>query len=62
MIDRLIFVTGIILISFPFIGVYMAWKVWVAFAIGCVFIIYSVYNAARQNGPATRKPRKKPKK
>lgn len=47
MIYRLIFVASVVLLSFPFVGVYLAWKVWVAFGIGVLFFVYSVYCAAR---------------
>ena len=47
MIHRLIFVASIILLSFPFVGVYLAWKVWVAFGFGVLFFIYSIYSAVR---------------
>ena len=45
MIYRLIFVASVVLLSFPFVGVYLAWKVWVAFGLGIIFFIYSIYSA-----------------
>ena len=47
MIYRLIFIASIILLLFPFVGVYLAWKVWVAFGLGVLFFVYSVYSAVR---------------
>ena len=47
MIYRLIFVASVVLLSFPFVGVYLEWKMWVAFGIGALFFIYSVYSAIR---------------
>lgn len=47
MMDRFIFVSGVILFSFPFFGVPGVWKEWVAFAIGCCFVLYSIYTATR---------------
>lgn len=47
MIYRLIFVSSVILMSFPFVGVYIVWKVWIAFIIGILFFVYSVYSAVR---------------
>ena len=47
MIYRLLFVASVVLLSFPFVGVYLAWKVWVAFGLGVLFFIYSLYSAVR---------------
>ena len=47
MIYRLIFVASVVLLSFPFVGVYLKWKVWVAFGLGVLFFVYSVYSAVR---------------
>ena len=47
MIYRLMFIASVVLLSFPFVGVYLAWKVWVAFGLGVLFFIYSVYSAVR---------------
>ena len=57
--DRFIFVSGIILFLFPFIGVYMLWKVWIAFAIGFCFILYSIYTAVKRGGSSRRGSSKK---
>lgn len=46
-IYRFIFIASIVLLLFPFVGVYLAWKVWVAFGIGVVFFVYSVYCATK---------------
>ena len=47
MIDRFVFVASLILLSFPFVGVYNEWKMWVAFGLGAIFFIYSVYRAVQ---------------
>ncbi|MCY4577166.1 MAG: hypothetical protein OXB96_01900 [Candidatus Kaiserbacteria bacterium] len=47
MIHRLIFITSVLLLSFPFVGVPGEWKVWVAFGIGTLFFIYSIYSATQ---------------
>ena len=47
MIYRLIFVASVVLLSFPFIGVPSEWVRWVAFGLGVLFFIYSVYSGTR---------------
>lgn len=47
MIYRLIFFASVVLLSFPFVGVYLQWKVWVAFGLGVLFFVYSIYAAIR---------------
>lgn len=47
MIYRSLFVASVVLLSFPFVGVYLTWKVWVAFGLGVLFFIYSIYSAVR---------------
>ncbi len=47
MIYRLIFVASVVLLSFPFVGVPSEWMRWVAFGLGALFFIYSVYSGTR---------------
>ena len=47
MIYRLIFIASVVLLSFPFVGVYLEWKVWAAFGLGVLFFVYSIYSAIR---------------
>ena len=47
MIHRLLFVASILLMAFPFVGIYEQWKMWVAFGLGLLFFVYSVYSAVR---------------
>ena len=47
MIHRLIFISSVILLSFPFVGVPSEWMRWVAFGLGVLFFIYSVYSGTR---------------
>ena len=47
MIYRFIFFASVVLLSFPFVGVYLQWKVWIAFGLGVLFFVYSVYSVVR---------------
>ena len=55
MMDRFIFISGVILFLFPFIGVYSVWKMWVAFGLGCCFILYSIYTATQGGSSRSKK-------
>ena len=47
MIYRLIFIASVVLLSFPFVGVPSEWMRWVAFGLGVLFFIYSVYSGTQ---------------
>ena len=40
--DRLLFILSLILLLLPFVGVYLEWRVWVAFGVGVILFIYLI--------------------